>query len=339
MNDSSEGYLATGGAWGDPTYSFAQYGGRPGLFSSNKLGFRLAQVSPGASGDQGGSRIEIAQEIPTYLPAPLSTFNTLAAAYRNEPAPLEARIEETLETPDWKREKITFNGAGGERAIAYLYLPHHVARPLQVLHYVPGGDVAGGFRPIIESMDDRMAPFVKLGRAAFGVVLKGYIGRLRPAGTAPPDPESIEYLERVVDRMIDLRRGLDYLETRADLDRTRIGFVGPSAGAMIGLILAAIEPRYRAVVMIGAGVSIGETRVIAPANPINFASRIRAPKLIVQGRYDEDSPLRTAAEPLFKLLAEPKQLFVYDGGHIPPADVLMRAASGWLDEMMGRVAR
>ncbi len=44
-----------------------------------------------------------------------------------EPAPLEARIEETIETPDWTREKITFNGADGERAIAYLYLPRHVA--------------------------------------------------------------------------------------------------------------------------------------------------------------------------------------------------------------------
>ena len=32
-NDSSEGFLATGGAWGDPTYTFAMFGGRPGFFS------------------------------------------------------------------------------------------------------------------------------------------------------------------------------------------------------------------------------------------------------------------------------------------------------------------
>lgn len=339
LNDSSDGYLATGGSWGDPTYTFAQYGGRPGFFSSDKLGFRLAKSAPGATGDQGGSRIELAQEIPTYLPTPESTFNTLAAAYRYEPSPLHARIEETVDTPDWKREKITFNGAGGDRAIAYLYLPHHAARPLHVIHYVPGGDVSGGFRPITESMDERMAPFVKSGRAAFGVVLKGYVGRLRPAGAEPPEPMSVEYLERVVDRMTDLRRGLDYLETRADLDPTRIGFLGPSAGAMIGLILAAIETRYRAVVLSGSGMPVEYTRVIAQANPVNFASHIRAPKLMVQGRYDEDSPLRTAAEPLFKLLAEPKQLYLYDGGHVPPLETMMRATSAWLDEMMGRVVR
>ena len=339
VNDSSEGYLATGGAWGDPTYTFASYGGRPGFFSSDKLGFRLAQSTPGATGDQGGSRIEMAQEIPAYRPTPLSTFTTLAAAYRYEPSPLDARIEETVDTPDWKREKITFNGAAGERAIAYLYLPNHVARPLQVIHYAPAGDVAGGFRSITESMDEKMAPFVKSGRAAFGVVLKGYIGRLRPAGTEPPAPMSVEYLEQIVDRMIDLRRGLDYLETRADLDRTRIGFLGPSGGAMIGLILTALETRYRAVILSGSGLPSEFTRVIAPANPANFASHIRAPKLMVQGRYDEDSPLRTSAEPLFKLLAEPKRFFLYDGGHVPPLETMMRATGGWLDEMMGRVQR
>jgi pimeloyl-ACP methyl ester carboxylesterase len=89
----------------------------------------------------------------------------------------------------------------------------------------------------------------------------------------------------------------------------------------------------------GSGLPSEFTRVIAPANPANFASHIRAPKLMVQGRYDEDSPLRTSAEPLFKLLAEPKRFFLYDGGHVPPLETMMRATGGWLDEMMGRVQR
>jgi len=36
-NDSSDGFLATGGAWGDPTYMFSLFGGRPGFFSSDKV--------------------------------------------------------------------------------------------------------------------------------------------------------------------------------------------------------------------------------------------------------------------------------------------------------------
>ena len=187
-NDSSDGFLATGGAWGDPTYTFAQFGGRPGFFSSEKLGFRCARLPPTSAGDQGGLRIELDQEVPVYTAASPQVFATLASAYRYEKTPLDARVEQTTETPEWKREKITFNGANGARAIAYLYLPHHAPRPLQVIHLIPAGDVAGGFRSLPDAMDDRMAPFVRAGRAAFGVVLEGYIERLRPAGFVPPDP-------------------------------------------------------------------------------------------------------------------------------------------------------
>ncbi len=155
----------------------------------------------------------------------------------------------------------------------------------------------------------------------------------------PPDPTTVEYLEKAVNRVTDLRRGLDYLEARADLDASRVAFLGASSGAQIGLILAAVETRSRAVVMLGAGLPGGYAPYVADANPINFASHIRAPKLIVQGRHDEDTPLRTAAEPLFKLLPDPKRLFLYDGGHVPPSEVVMAATAGWLDEVLGPVRR
>ena len=277
--------------------------------------------------------------MPHYTAPSPAVFETLASAYRYEKTSLDARIEHTVETPEWKREKITFAGANGARAIAYLYLPNHVPRPLQVLHYLPAGDVAAGFRSVPDSMDDRMAPFVRGGRAAFAVVVEGYIERLRPAGFVPPAVGTAEYREIVVGRVTDLRRGLDYLETRTDIDQARIGVIAPSAGSLLGLVVAALEERYRALVFIGAGFPAYYRAINASANPINFASHIRAPKLIVQGRYDEDTPLRTTTEPFFKLLSEPKRLTIYDGGHVPSVEVLMNATRAWLDEHMGPVVR
>jgi formylglycine-generating enzyme required for sulfatase activity len=339
LNDTSEGFVATGGAWGEPTYVFAEYGMRPGFFSSNKLGFRCAQTAAGATGDQGAMRIEIKQEIPVYTASSDSSFKTWLASYRYEKTPLDPKVEDVKNTPEWKREKITFNGADGERAIAYLYLPNNVSRPLTVIHYVPAGDVDGGLRSLPDSMDDRLAPFIKSGRAAFGVVLKGYIERLRPQGATEPDPATVEYLETIVNRVTDLRRGLDYLDTRLDVDASRVAFFGPSAGAQIGLILAAVETRYRAVVLVGAGLPKHYVRWIAEANPINFSAHIRGPKLLIQGRYDEDTPFRTMAEPLYKLLSEPKRLALYDGGHVPPLEFLMPTLTTWLDDTLGAVRR
>ena len=339
LTDTSEGFLAAGGAWGEPPYVFAEYGRRPGFYSSNRLGFRCVQNTAGSSGDQGAARIEIAQEIPVYKPSSQASFNAWREAYRYEKTTLDARVEEVKETPEWRRERITFKGANGERAIAYLYLPNHVARPLQILHVVPGGDVEYGLRDLPTSMESLLGPFIKAGRAAFGVVLKGYIERLTPGSQVPPSPTTVEYLEQIVNRITDLRRGLDYLESRSDVDMSRVAFVGPSAGAQIGLIAGAIETRYRTVVLIGSGLTSEYLPYIAEANPINFVPHIRGPKLMVQGRYDEDRALKTGAEPLFRLLSEPKRMELFEGGHMPAIEQLMSATSGWLDETLGVVRR
>jgi serine/threonine protein kinase/formylglycine-generating enzyme required for sulfatase activity len=338
LNETSEGFIATGGAWGDPLYTFAQYGTFPGFYNSNKRGFRCALNAPNTTGNQGAAFIEIKNEIPVYTPSSDASFNQWLNAYRYQKTPLDAQVVEVKETDEWRREKISFNGADNERAIAYLYLPKNFPRPLQVLHVLPAGDVDGGLRSLPDSIEDRLAPFIKSGRAVFGVVLKGYIERLRPAGFEPPDTSTVEYRELIVNRITDVRRGLDYLITRDDVDARRIVFFGPSSGAIIGLILAAVEDRYASVFLQGAGVRYDPQR-IAEADPINFAPHIRPPKLMLHGRYDEDTPLKTRGEPLFKLLREPKRLILYDGGHIPPLEFFVTTMNTWLDETLGPVKR
>lgn len=338
-NDSSEGFIATGGAWGDPFYTFAQYGMFPGFYSSNKRGFRCVVNASSATGDQGAARIEIDREIPVYKASSDADFRKWAAAYHYDNAPLDAQIVEVKETEEWRREKITFNGASNQRAIAYLYLPKNYPRPLQVINIVPGGDVANGLRSLSASIEDRLAPIIKSGRAVFGVVLQGYIERLRPAGYEPPNPRTVEYREMIVNRITDVRRGLDYLDTRSDLDHARIALFAPSAGARIGLILAAVEDRYAAVFFQGAGVVKEDLQTIPEANPINFAPHITGKKLMQHGRYDEDTPFKTQAEPLFKLLVEPKRLVIFEGSHVPPMEVFVTNFNTFVDEMLGPVKR
>jgi formylglycine-generating enzyme required for sulfatase activity len=338
-NDSSDGYLATGGAVGDPTYTFAQFGGRPPAFSSSKLGFRLAKAAATPAGDQGGERIEMAAEVPDFKPSSPELFAKLAAQYRYEPKPLEARVEETINATDWTRETITFKGAwGGERATAYLYMPKNVPRPVQVLHYVPAGDVAGGLRSLTASTEDGMAVYLKTGRAVFSVLLKGYYGRPL-VDNFRPDTTQIEYADYLMNQVGDLRRGLDYLASRPDVDGSRLVFYGPSAGAQLGLILAAIETRYKGVFLQGAGLAAYHSTFTPAANPINFASHIMAPKFIMQGRYDEDTPLKTMADPLYKLLSEPKQRLIYEGTHVPTDDVRIPAVIPWLNTILGPVIK
>jgi cephalosporin-C deacetylase-like acetyl esterase len=257
--------------------------------------------------------------------------------YQYDRSPLDPRVEEVEETEAWRREKITYAGAHGERAFAYLYLPKHASQPVQVIHYVPSDAVYYGLT-VPEEVEAHAAPYIKAGRAVFAVVLRGYKDRPRPPGSVPPKGASVKYREQVVNWATDHRRGLDYLVTRGDIDRTKIACYGVSVNPR-KLTLIAVEDRYAAIILMGAGLMKSWANMIPETNGRNFAPHIRAPKLMIHGRYDEAVPLKTEAEPLYKLLREPKQLVLFDHGHVPPLVVTVPLINGWLDKTMGSVNR
>ena len=250
---------------------------------------------------------------------------------------MNAQIVETTETDAWTREKIIFTGEGGEQAIAYLYLPKNYPRPLQVIHYVPPGDVVRGIRSLADSIEMFVTPFIKSGRAVFGVVLKGYNERPFPINYALPDQSTVEFRKQMVNWITDLRRGIDYLETRKDLNFQKLAFLGISNGANFGLVMTAIETRYRSTAFVGFGVRSAWSDWIAEANFVSFAPHILAPKLILKGRYDEAHPLKTEAEPLFPLLREPKRIVIVESGHVPPPEIFAPTINEWLDETLGKI--
>ncbi|HJQ25886.1 MAG TPA: protein kinase [Blastocatellia bacterium] len=337
-NETPQGYFVAGGSWEDPTYLFGYYGTYPGFYNSNKIGFRCVMSATNAAEDQSAMRIDITREVPLYTPAGDDKVKEWMKLYDYQRSPLDAEIVEVAETEAWRREKIAFNGAGGERAMAYLYLPKNFQRPLQVVHLLPAADVSTRARSLPESMEINFASLVKSGRALFAVVQKGFIGRDRPASTTAVQYGSAEYRDQVMADLIDLRRGLDYLETRQDIDRSRIAMIGPSGG-LLKLLMPAVETRYRSVIYTGTGLRKDYLQLLPEINPVNFVAHIRAPKLLLHGRYDEADPLMTQGEPLFRLLGEPKRRIIYDAGHIPPPETMFPAINAWLDETMGAVIR
>jgi serine/threonine protein kinase/formylglycine-generating enzyme required for sulfatase activity/dienelactone hydrolase len=336
LNQSPEGFVTSGGAWNDLAYSFGDYGIYPPFYTANRIGFRC--VTNLTETDQGTQMIPPA-ETPVYKPSNDADFKFWLTHYEYDKKSLNANVTETLETDEWQRERIVFNGENGEQAIAYLYLPKNFARPLQVIHYVPPGDVVRGLRSLNDSIEMFAAPFIKSGRAVFAVVLKGYIERPFPPNYDFPQSSTVEFRKQVVNWITDLRRGIDYLETRNDLDKEKISFLGVSNGANLGLILTAVETRYKTLVFESAGLEREFRTRIAETSPINFASQVKIQKLIINGRYDETFPYNIDAKPLFQLLREPKKIVIYDGGHIPTLEFFVPTVNNWLDETIGSVAK
>jgi eukaryotic-like serine/threonine-protein kinase len=337
-NAAPGGFVTAGGAFTDPPYLFGDYGILPGLASFERIGFRCALASAGPPGEEGDAPISRAEQAPIYPRSSRAQFEEWLSHYRYDRTPPEGRVEERIEAPDWTREHVSFLGAGGVRIQAWLYLPKSARPPYQVIQFVPGSNVYAGEPVPAIAEGDHLAPFVKAGRALFIVSLPGYPGRERPPGYQRPAGPTVAFRQRAVAESIDIRRGIDYLETRSDIDPARIAFMNASISSQ-GILFSAVEPRYRGVVLMSDGLYPEQAAWIPEANPVNFAPHIRPPKLMVNGRWDEDFAFKTEAEPLFKLLSEPKSLHLFDGGHIPPPEVLVPTANVWLDRTLGPVAR
>ncbi len=335
LNAQADGFTVTGGSWKDPPYLFSYFGAVPGFNSVNTLGFRLVLNSPNPIGDQGAMPLNTAEAIPVYKPVSDSQFRAMLRHYQYDKTPLDPQVMESKETDLWRREKISFAGAAGDRAFAYLYLPKNASCPLQVIHYYPGSGVDIGLT-VPDEVEGHVAPYIKAGRAIFAVVLKGYSERPQPPNYTPASRDSVKLREAVANKVVDSQRGLDYLITRNEIDPGKIALFGVSMN-QTRMSLIGVETRYAAVILMGCGYPI--PGLIPETDAVHFLPHARSSKLWIHGRYDEIIPLKTGAEPFYKLLGEPKQMIVHDGGHIPPLEVSVPAINSWLDKTMGPVKR
>jgi uncharacterized protein len=155
--------------------------------------------------------------------------------------------------------------------------------------------------------------------------------------------------------IVDLRRAIDVLVARPDVDRARLAYVGVSYGAAMGGLLAGVEDRLRAYVLaVGDGGLVShftgpddanrpevqsfpaEQRerwlaAMRPIEPINFVGKAAPAALLFQaGRQDELIPEQDTRR-YYQAASQPKELRWYDAGHF-----LNCAAS---NDMMAWLAR
>jgi dienelactone hydrolase len=129
----------------------------------------------------------------------------------------------------------------------------------------------------------------------------------------------------------NLRRFLDFLLQRPEVDRKRVAYVGHDFGATFGAILVGVDPRIKyAVFMAGTpilsdwfllGSKIqGDAREayikkMAPLDPINFIGKAKSVPMLLQfASHDQFIP-KEKAEQFANSAHDPKDFRWYDIGH------------------------
>jgi len=336
LNRIGELSFILGGAWSDPDYLYRSSDATGPSDRSAVNGFRCMRTDgpPPESALAAIEDVVVDHRQDTAIDD--EAFDLVRRSFDYDDRDLDARVESTDEGPEyWRHEIVTVRATyGDERLPIHLYLPKNVDPPYQAVVYFPPSSA----RFLTDSQHPSF-PFgyfiPQSGRALVYPIYKGtYDRRVDVRGPNDDRDLTLQFAK-------DLRRTVDFLETREDIDSDKLAFYGLSWGAYYGPLLTAIEPRFEASVLVAGGLY----RIQAgwpPADvPQNFAPRSTVPTLMVNGRRDFRAPVETNIRPMFDLLGTPpehKRLALLEGGHVPASpNEVIREVLDWLDRYLGPV--
>jgi len=350
-DDSGELRYCLGGSWGEPTYMFGARNARSPWHRSSQDGFRCVRFPQESESAISKFREPVPlpgwRDISDLQPFSDDEFDSFNALFQYDQRPLHSNVEKVDNTsPFWREETITFDAAyPGHRVIVHLFLPNSGKPPYQTVIFFPGGSAVTttSFKKL--TYKSLWQGIVTSGRAVLFPIYYGTYerpsehGRVWTVESAAETP--LVYFDWTIRMAKDLRRSIDYLQTRDDIDSDKIGYYGYSAGALSGQIMLAVEDRIDTGIFVHGGLlPIDLPRSFDLAL---YAQRIHVPVLMVNGAEDVLLPAEVSQKPIYRILkkAHPDTRYaVYPGGHGEFSlffEQIREDVLDWLDRYLGPV--
>ncbi|HZP83313.1 MAG TPA: acetylxylan esterase [Chthonomonadaceae bacterium] len=281
---------------------------------------------------------------PFTLPPPTDAVEALRLSYyaydRN--LPLNAQLKPLDATPNRTRYSLAYDSVHDQRVPAILALPERFSAPFPAVLLVHG---SGGNKDTsyIQWASEML---IRQGYATLSIDTQYHGERARPGRSGEIHmPDSYTMRDAWAQSVVDLRRAVDYLTTRPDIDKSKIGYLGFSQGAMLGAVLGGVEARVGSFCLaVPGGGLVNIVKHIAQypvlkahwpiavtpevlrkveeianiTDPIHFIGRIAPrPLLIIVAKNDEIIPPE-ASEALIEAAhaKEPEQVKRWASGHV-----------------------
>ena len=202
---------------------------------------------------------------------------------------------------------------------------------------IPAGD--GPFPAVLflhcghnASCNKSQFSFEMIELAHHGIAALAINGPLLRMSKANFDPEAM-----FIYSVLDIRRGIDFLSSLPEIDSARFGFVGHSYGATTGGILAGVEPRIRAFVLMAGHAQVSAIDgppSIAYLDAINYIGHASPAAVYFQFAEEDLFISHEAAELFYQAASEPKYITWYPTGHDFNSDAMYDRIK-WLVEQLG----
>jgi dienelactone hydrolase len=323
-----------GGSWSDTAYSFNDLDAADPGDRSLVSGFRtMLRLAPEQDDASLAETIEtVSRDFLAEEPVSDEVFRAYLSLFNYDRSSLRSEVEwrERAED-DFAVERVTYDAAyGSERLTAFLYLPIHYRPPHPTVVFFPGSEVI-----YLDSSERLKKGYfghfpMSSGYAGLLPIYKSTFERGDELKSDYPDSSTF-YRDHVVMWVKDLRRSIDFLHTRKDVDTDNIAFYGVSWGGALAPIMLAVEDRMKTGILHAGGLMF--QRSLPEVEPLNYLPRVKQPVLTLNGKYDWWMPLETSLIPMFQLLgtsAANKRHVLFETGHFLPEHETARESLDWL---------
>ena len=257
---------------------------------------------------------------------------------------LEASVVENKETDTTNREKIVFRGARGFLVPGYLEIPKEGTKPFPcvlLLHGWSGSKMSWWQDDNYISGGNARTALLDAGYAVFALDAQTHGDRIAEIEyalvnpyTGPGSNERRNYFtlpEIYTQTTVDYRRGIDYLETRPEIDANRLGILGYSMGGTQSFLLTSVDSRIK--VTVGC-VTPSMAEKYYPVAPKNYVRGIGdRPFLMLMGRTDPMCSEDHAIQLLDLIPSAKKDLKFYESGHRLPKEYVPDAVA-WIKKYL-----
>ena len=342
-----------GGSFHEAGYIFGESHTADPLDRSEGNGVRLMRVLPPDTSRAVWRALSVNaprgfRDYARERPVSDAVFRTFLPLFDYDKTPLNARILKT-DSADARfvTQTIEFDAPyGQERMRAFLYLPRNAAPPYRTVVFFPGSTAldlrsSAGAQLLIPDF------IVTTGRAVLFPMYKDTYERKMESVSYAVDPVynmsggllgPNTYRDHTIMQVKDLRRAVDYLFTRPDVDSSSLAYLGVSWGGRMAAINLSVEKRFKAAVLHLPGLMFAPRR--PEVDELNYLPHVTLPTLILSGRFDNTFPFESAAMPFVRMLGVPpalKRHQVYPTHHYLPRDEMIRETLDWLDAYQGKV--
>ncbi len=257
--------------------------------------------------------------------------------------PLKDSVQTVVDTTEFKLFSVSYTSIHDKRVTALLSLPKKATTPLPVVILMHGlGD-----HKAVDYVEYGNSLFLKNGFAVLRIDISDHGDRKNDVYDFDLTGDYKYWTRNVITQTVfDLRRAVDFIETRKELDHKRIGYYGISLGGIIGTVFCGVENRVKVPVVALAG---GQLNLLYEENalsseakdfvsiiePLNFVKQISPrPFLMLNAKNDEIVP-PAMSKLLFYAAKDPKEIIWYDAKHRDaPLDIIYGDGLNWFKKYL-----